>query len=169
MDRLAGVLGKLGHDISGDRRVVIEAEIREPHPAVGVVEKIGVKLSDSLAPRFAGDKYVEDGGADVGFLAAAGGLITEVIALRLLYAGQKDNLNMKGAFWHVLQTFVGSLVIIVAALVIRFTGFLAIDPILGMAFGGMPASGLRVDMEQLYPKFALYGVVLLVQRYARRR
>lgn len=42
---------------------------------------------------------------------------------------------MQGAFWHVMQTFVGSLLIIVTALVIRFTGFLAIDPILGMAFG----------------------------------
>ncbi len=67
--------------------------------------------------------------------AAAGGLVTEVIALRLLYARQKGNLNMQGAFWHVMQTFVGSILIIVAALVIRFTGFLAIDPILGMGFG----------------------------------
>lgn len=68
-------------------------------------------------------------------LAAAGGLITEVISLRLLYAGQKEDLNMQGAFWHILQTFVGSLLIVVTALVIEFTGFLAIDPILGMAFG----------------------------------
>lgn len=68
-------------------------------------------------------------------IAAAGGIVTEVIALRLLYARQKDNLNMKGAFWHILQTFVGSFIIIVSALVIRFTGFLAIDPLLGMAFG----------------------------------
>lgn len=68
-------------------------------------------------------------------LAAAGGIITELISLKLLYSRQKGNLNMKGAFWHVVQTFVGSLIIIVAALVIRFTGFMAIDPILGMAFG----------------------------------
>ncbi len=66
---------------------------------------------------------------------AAGGLVTEAIAFRLLYKGQKENLNMKGAFWHILQTLVGSLIIVVAALVIRFTGFTAIDPILGMAFG----------------------------------
>ena len=68
-------------------------------------------------------------------LAAAGGLITELISLRLLFSGQKGNLNMKGAFWHVMQTFVGSLIIIVAAVVVYFTGFLAIDPILGIAFG----------------------------------
>lgn len=68
-------------------------------------------------------------------VAAVGGLITEVIALRLLTRGPKGNLNMRGAFWHVMQTFVGSLIIIVAAIVIYFTGFLAIDPILGTAFG----------------------------------
>jgi cobalt-zinc-cadmium efflux system protein len=68
-------------------------------------------------------------------VAAAGGLVTEFVSLRLLYRRQKGSLNMKGAYWHVLQTFFGSLIIIVAALVIRFTGFLAIDPILGMTFG----------------------------------
>jgi cobalt-zinc-cadmium efflux system protein len=68
-------------------------------------------------------------------IAAAGGLITEFIALWLLFGRQKDNLNMKGALWHVIQTFVGSIIIIIAALVIKFTGFYQIDPILGMLFG----------------------------------
>lgn len=66
---------------------------------------------------------------------ALGGIATELIAFWLLYERQKSNLNIRGAFWHILQTFVGSLIIIVSALVIRFTGFLEIDPILGMAFG----------------------------------
>ena len=69
------------------------------------------------------------------FIAAFGGLVTEVISIRLLYSGQKDNLNIRGAFWHVLQTFVGSFIIIVAAVVVYFTGFVLIDPILGMLFG----------------------------------
>ncbi|OBB76468.1 zinc ABC transporter [Mycobacterium sp. 852014-52144_SCH5372336] len=68
-------------------------------------------------------------------IAAAGGIATELVALWLLYKRQKDNLNMRGAYWHILQTFVGSFLIIISALVIRFTGFLAIDPLLGMAFG----------------------------------
>lgn len=68
-------------------------------------------------------------------IAAAGGLLTELIAIRLLYSGQKGDLNQRGAFWHVMQTFIGSILIIVTAAVIYFTGFLAIDPILGMAFG----------------------------------
>lgn len=62
-------------------------------------------------------------------------LFTEFIAIWLLYSGQKGDLNLRGAFWHVMQTFIGSILIIVTATVIYFTGFLAIDPILGMAFG----------------------------------
>jgi len=68
-------------------------------------------------------------------IAAAGGIVTELISLRLLYGGQKGDLNLRGAFWHVMQTFVGSILIIIAAAVIYFTGFFAIDPLLGMAFG----------------------------------
>jgi cobalt-zinc-cadmium efflux system protein len=68
-------------------------------------------------------------------LIAVGGLVTEFISLYLLYEGQGQNLNVRGAFWHVIQTFVGSLGIIVSALVIRFTGFLAIDPLIGILFG----------------------------------
>ena len=68
-------------------------------------------------------------------VAAFGGLITEAISLRLLYSGQKSNLNIKGAYWHIVQTLVGSIIIIVAAVTIRFTEFLEIDPLLGMAFG----------------------------------
>ena len=68
-------------------------------------------------------------------IAALGGLITEVISFKLIYKKQKGNLNMQGAFWHIMQTFVGSILIIVAALVIKFTGYTDIDPILGMAFG----------------------------------
>jgi len=68
-------------------------------------------------------------------LAAAGGLATEFVSLALIWKQSKSDLNVKGALWHIIQTFVGSLIIIVTALVIHFTGFLLIDPILGMAFG----------------------------------
>ena len=69
------------------------------------------------------------------FVAALGGLVTELIAFKLIYASQKDNINMKGAFWHIMQTFVGSILIIVAAAVILLTGYTPIDAILGMVFG----------------------------------
>ncbi len=69
------------------------------------------------------------------FLAAAGGLITEFISFKLIFKSQKTNMNMKGAYWHIMQTFVGSILIIIAAIVIKLTGYTPIDAILGMAFG----------------------------------
>ena len=66
---------------------------------------------------------------------AFGGLVTEIISLGLMWKSSRDDLNARGALWHIIQTFVGSLLIIVTALVIQFTGFLQIDPILGAAFG----------------------------------
>ncbi len=69
------------------------------------------------------------------FIVAAVGILTEVWLIALMYRDQKHDVNTRGAYWHVVQTFLGSLGIIVAALVIHFTGFLLIDPILGIAFG----------------------------------
>ena len=100
-------------------------------------------------------------------VAAIGGIITELISLRVLYSGQKDNLNMRGAFWHVMQTFVGSLLIIVAALVVAFTDFVEIDPILGILFGlvlvwaswGITRDAIRVLMETVPTDVDLPDVV----------
>ena len=100
-------------------------------------------------------------------LAAGGGLITEVIALWLLFGSDKDNLNMKGAIWHVVQTFVGSIIIIIAAVVIYFTGFYPIDPILGMLFGlvlfwaswGIIKDATTIDhvSRPFHPNLPIYG------------
>ena len=105
-------------------------------------------------------------------LAAFGGLITEFISIKLLYGGQKDDLNLKGAFWHVMQTFVGSLIIIIAAVVIYFTGFLAIDPLLGMAFGivliyasiGIIKDSLKILLETVPKNVDLEQVMKSLQK-----
>lgn len=101
------------------------------------------------------------------FYAAFGGIITESISFWLLYKHQKDDLNIKGAYWHIVQTFVGSLIIIVTAIVVRFTGFLAIDPILGMAFGvvllwaswSIIKSALRILLQSAPEDLDLQAVV----------
>ena len=100
-------------------------------------------------------------------IAAAGGIVTEVVSLKLLYAGQKGDLNMKGAYWHIIQTFVGSILIIVTALVIELTGFLEIDPLLGMAFGvillyaswGIMRDAIKILMEGAPEEIDLGGVI----------
>lgn len=99
--------------------------------------------------------------------AAAGGLLTEFISLGLMWRQAKGDLNARGALWHIIQTFVGSLIIIVAALVIRFTGFLLIDPILGIAFGvvlvwaswGILRESIHFLMEGTPPGVSLTDVI----------
>jgi cobalt-zinc-cadmium efflux system protein len=101
-------------------------------------------------------------------VAAVGGLVTETISLRLLFTDQKGNLNVRGAFWHVVQTFVGSILILITAGVITFTGFLAIDPILGIAFGvvllwaswGIIRDAIAILMEGSPPGFDVEGAML---------
>jgi cobalt-zinc-cadmium efflux system protein len=100
-------------------------------------------------------------------LAAAGGLITELISLGLIWKQSRSDLNVKGALWHIIQTFVGSLIIIVTALVIHFTGFLLIDPLLGMAFGfvllwaswGILRDAAHLLMEGTPPDVSLAEIV----------
>ena len=108
------------------------------------------------------------------FLVAGGGLITEVISLSLLFERQKSNLNTRGAYWHVVQTFVGSLIIVVAAVVIGLTGYLEIDPILGMAFGallvwasfGILKDSLDVFLEKAPSDIDLLEVKAEIERLA---
>jgi cobalt-zinc-cadmium efflux system protein len=69
------------------------------------------------------------------FIAAIWGLITEIISFKLIYKQQKNNINMKGAFWHIMQTFIWSILIVIAAVVIKLTGYTPIDAILGTGFG----------------------------------
>ncbi len=100
-------------------------------------------------------------------LAAAGGLVTEFISLGLIWKESKSDLNVRGALWHIIQTFVGSLLIIVTALVIAFTGFLLIDPLLGTAFGfvllwaswGILRDATHLLMEGTPDTVSLAGVV----------
>jgi len=54
------------------------------------------------------------------------------IAFATLHAGNRDNLNVRGALLHVLGDLLGSLAAIVAAAVIITTGWTPIDPLLSM-------------------------------------
>lgn len=63
------------------------------------------------------------------------GLIVNLIAMRLLKAGSGESLNIKGAYLEVWSDMLGSLGVIVGALVIKFTGWWRIDPILAVLIG----------------------------------
>jgi cobalt-zinc-cadmium efflux system protein len=60
---------------------------------------------------------------------AAGGLIVNVIAARVLVRSSSDNMNARGAYLHVLGDLLASVGTLVAAVLIRYTGWLMADPV----------------------------------------
>ncbi|MFE2518575.1 cation diffusion facilitator family transporter [Streptomyces mirabilis] len=57
------------------------------------------------------------------------GLVANTISLTLLLRGQKDSLNVRGAFLEVVADALGSVAVIISAVVIMTTGWQAADPI----------------------------------------
>ncbi|MFF3612142.1 cation diffusion facilitator family transporter [Streptomyces sp. NPDC002580] len=65
------------------------------------------------------------------------GLLANTVSLTLLMRGQKDSLNVRGAFLEVAADALGSVAVIVAAVVIITTGWQAADPIASIAIALM--------------------------------
>lgn len=74
--------------------------------------------------------------ASTGMLViAAIGLLVNLISMRLLKAGSGESLNVKGAYLEVWADMLGSVAVIIGALLIRWTGWKVIDPILAVLIG----------------------------------
>lgn len=67
-------------------------------------------------------------------VAVAGGAANGV-SLLLLRRAQAESLNMRGAYLEVLGDLLGSVAVIIAALVIAFTGFTAADAVASVVIG----------------------------------
>lgn len=65
-------------------------------------------------------------------IVAIGGLVVNIVSFLILHGGDQENLNMRGAALHVLSDLLGSVAAIIAALVIIYTGWMPIDPILSL-------------------------------------
>lgn len=63
------------------------------------------------------------------------GLIVNIIGMRLLQAGSEHSLNVKGAYLEVWSDMLGSLGVIGAAILIHFTGWEWVDPLVAVAIG----------------------------------
>ena len=60
------------------------------------------------------------------------GLLVNVVSFAILQGGDRENLNIRGAALHVLGDLLGSLAAITASLIILWTGWMPIDPILSV-------------------------------------
>lgn len=63
------------------------------------------------------------------------GLVVNLISMRLLSAGSGTSLNVRGAYLEVWSDMLGSVGVIVAAVVIQFTGWTLVDPIIAVLIG----------------------------------
>jgi len=90
---------------------------------------------------------------------AAVGLIVNLISFRLLAAGSKESLNLKGAYLEVFSDMLGSVGVIVAAVIIFTTGWRYADPLIGAGIGlfilprtwKLSAQAVRILMEVAPP------------------
>ncbi|WP_300376245.1 cation diffusion facilitator family transporter [Henriciella sp.] len=82
---------------------------------------------------------------------AVAGLLVNIIAFFLLHGGDREDLNMQGALWHVAGDLLGSVAAIAAALVIIFTGWMPIDPILSMLVAALIViGGVRITLQSAH-------------------
>ncbi|MCJ7498485.1 MAG: cation diffusion facilitator family transporter [candidate division Zixibacteria bacterium] len=72
---------------------------------------------------------------------AAIGLVVNIIGILILKGSSKTNLNIRGAFMHVLGDALSSIGVIVAGIIIFFTKFYLIDPIVAILIGGIILRG----------------------------
>lgn len=63
------------------------------------------------------------------------GLVVNLISMRLLRSGSTESLNVKGAYLEVWSDMLGSIGVIVAAIVIRTTGWAWVDSLVAAGIG----------------------------------
>jgi len=68
-------------------------------------------------------------------MVAVVGLLANLAGWRLLRAGAAESINVAGAYLEVIADLAGSVAVIVAAVIIRFTGWSYADPIFGAGIG----------------------------------
>ncbi|MEU3250575.1 cation diffusion facilitator family transporter [Streptomyces sp. NPDC006997] len=84
-------------------------------------------------------RFVTPAGTDgrLTVVFAVVGLVANMVSLTLLMRGQRDSLNVRGAFLEVAADALGSVAVLLSAVVILTTGWQAADPIASLVIGVM--------------------------------
>ncbi|MCC5071334.1 cation diffusion facilitator family transporter [Xanthomonas campestris] len=93
---------------------------------------VGAYILWEAAQRFRAPQDISSNGM---LLIAGLGLVINLIAMKLLHAGSGESLNVKGAYLEVWSDMLGSVAVIIGALLIRWTGWQWIDPVLAVLIG----------------------------------
>lgn len=84
--------------------------------------------------RFLAPRVVDE---TIMIVIAGAGLVVNLAVMRALHADSKHDLNVRGAFVHMLGDALGSVGIIIGGLAIRWTSLEWIDPALSVLIGGL--------------------------------
>jgi len=68
---------------------------------------------------------------------AIAGLVANLLSATALFRSRKDNLNIRGAFLHVVGDTLGSVGAIVAALCVKFLGWIYADPAVALGIAAL--------------------------------
>ena len=72
----------------------------------------------------------------IGMLAVAvTGLVINLISMKILFSSSEESLNVKGAYLEVFSDAIGSIGVIVGAIVIYFTGWMWVDTVIAVLIG----------------------------------
>lgn len=134
----------------GYRKFSIQASLLNALLLFGAV---GIILAESIGKLL--HPTPVDGDA-IAWVAGAGVVVNGVTAWLFLKDKEKD-LNVKGAFLHMLADTLVSVGVVVAGIVIRFTGWYFIDPIIGIGIAlliawstwGLLAESFRLSIDSV--------------------
>jgi len=68
-------------------------------------------------------------------VVASVGLLVNIVAGAVLYGSHHHNLNLRGAFLHIVSDALGSVGAITASLIMLFTGWYVADPVISILIG----------------------------------
>ncbi|WP_155297963.1 cation diffusion facilitator family transporter [Deinococcus kurensis] len=108
------------------------AEVLAAAVNAGALFAVGIYVLVEAARRFAQPVEVQ---ATPMLIVAVLGLVVNLISARILAGGQSESLNMRSAYLEVMGDLLGSVAVILGALLIGFTGWTWVDPLLGAGIG----------------------------------
>ncbi len=94
---------------------------------------VGLVVREAIA-RFLHPAEVQGSGM---LLVAVAGLLANLASAWVLAGSRKENINIEGAFTHMLADALGSVGAIVAGTVILLTGWMPADPLVSLVIGGL--------------------------------
>jgi cobalt-zinc-cadmium efflux system protein len=90
---------------------------------------IGAGITIEAIDRFAHPRVID---ATLFGVVASVGLIVNLISLRVLHGHHEHSLNARGAYLHILGDVLGSVGAIVGAVIIHYTAWTRVDPIISV-------------------------------------